>query len=129
MQDDAQGQAGQRRPAGRGDALQDVLKDESFVSQHLGDDTGARKVLYEDPDLGFTILAHSYEDASESKPHDHGPSWAIYGQARGETEMTTWELIEAATPEKPGKVARPASRCSSRAWRRCTTRASCTPAP
>jgi len=42
-------------------ALQDVLKDEAFVSQHLGDDTGARKVLYEDPDLGFTILAHRRE--------------------------------------------------------------------
>jgi predicted metal-dependent enzyme (double-stranded beta helix superfamily) len=86
--------------------LQDVLKDEAFVSKHLGDDTPARKVLYEDPDLGFTILAHCYEDASESRPHDHGPSWAIYGQARGETEMTTWELMEAATPEKPGKVRR-----------------------
>ena len=84
--------------------LQAVLTDETFVSKHLGDDTGARKVLYEDPDLGFTILAHRYEDASESKPHDHGPSWAIYGQARGETEMTTWTLLEPATPEKPGKV-------------------------
>jgi len=84
--------------------LQEVLKDEAFVTAHLGDDTGARKVLYEDPELGFTILAHRYEDASESKPHDHGPSWAIYGQARGETEMTTWDLVEAATPEKPGKV-------------------------
>ena len=84
--------------------LQEVLRDEAFVAAHLGDDTGARKVLYEDPELGFTILAHRYEDASESKPHDHGPSWAIYGQARGETEMTTWDLVEPATPEKPGKV-------------------------
>ena len=94
-------------PAGREKVcavLQEVLRDEAFLAEHLGDGTPERKVLYEDPELGFTILAHRYEDASESKPHDHGPSWAIYGQARGETEMTTWELVEAATPEKPGKV-------------------------
>lgn len=86
--------------------LQEALKDEAFVGACVGDDVPARKVLYEDPELGFTILAHRYEDASESKPHDHGPSWAIYGQARGETEMTEWELLEPATAEKPGKVRR-----------------------
>ena len=40
----------------------------------------------------------------ESAPHDHGPSWAIYGQASGETQMSDYELVEPATPEKPGKV-------------------------
>jgi len=39
-----------------------------------------RKVLYEDPKLGFCILAHNYQGARESAPHDHGPYWAIYGQ-------------------------------------------------
>ena len=43
-------------------------------------------------------------DARTSPPHDHGPSWAIYGQARGETEMTDWELVEPASTDKPGKV-------------------------
>ncbi len=38
------------------------------------------------------------------RPHDHGPYWAIYGQARGETEMSDYELLESASPEKPGKV-------------------------
>jgi predicted metal-dependent enzyme (double-stranded beta helix superfamily) len=86
--------------------LQDVLKDEDFVATHLGDDVGERKVLYEDPELGFCILAHVHHGAKESPPHDHGPTWAIYGQARGETEMTDWELVEPASPEKPGKVRR-----------------------
>jgi hypothetical protein len=27
-------------------------------------------------------------------PHDHGNSWAIYGQALGWTEMTEWEREE-----------------------------------
>ena len=30
---------------------------------------------------------------SNGTPHDHGSSWAIYGQAAGETEMTEWEIV------------------------------------
>src|SRR3954471_6615206 len=67
--------------------VRDLLKDEAFVDAHLPDGAPERKILYEDPELGFCILAHVYEGARESAPHDHGPSWAIYGQARGETLM------------------------------------------
>ena len=84
--------------------LQDVLKDETFVAKHIDDSTPERKILYEDPDLGFCILAHRYDGAKESNPHDHGPSWAIYGQAKGETAMSDYELLEPASAEKPGKV-------------------------
>jgi len=95
------GPAGRQRVAG---LLQDALTDAGFVAANLGDGTPERKVLYEDKELGFCILAHRYEGARESAPHDHGPSWAIYGQASGETEMTEWEVVEPATAEKPGKV-------------------------
>jgi predicted metal-dependent enzyme (double-stranded beta helix superfamily) len=94
-------------PAGRQQVctlLQEVLQDEQFVATHLGDDVPERKILYEDPELGFCILAHAYTDARESPPHDHGPSWAIYGQGRGETEMTDWELATPASEHTPGKV-------------------------
>ncbi len=94
-------------PAGRRKVcalLQEVLKDQSFVAKNLDDTTPERKILYQDPEMGFCILAHSYKGAKESPPHDHGPSWAIYGQARGETEMSDYQLLEAATAEKPGKV-------------------------
>jgi hypothetical protein len=37
-------------------------------------------------------------------PHDHGPTWAIYGQARGKTIMSDWALVEPATEDAPGKV-------------------------
>lgn len=84
--------------------LREVLKDEEFVAAYLNDGTPERKVLYEDPELGFCVLAHVYQGARESAPHDHGPSWAIYGQARGETEMSEWELVEPATDKRPGKV-------------------------
>ncbi|HUO65073.1 MAG TPA: hypothetical protein VMT97_15265, partial [Terriglobales bacterium] len=82
------------------EAVQEVLVDDAFVAKHLGDDVPERKILYEDPQLGFCILAHSYKGAKESQPHDHGPSWAIYGQAGGETHMSDYALLEAATPEK-----------------------------
>jgi predicted metal-dependent enzyme (double-stranded beta helix superfamily) len=94
-------------PAGRGKIcalLQEILKDKQFVSNYLKDETPERKILYEDPELGFCILAHHYRDAKVSPPHDHGPYWAIYGQAVGETEMSDYQLLEPAEPGKPGKV-------------------------
>ncbi len=94
-------------PAGRDKVralLETVLKDGAFVERHLDDGTPERKILYEDSELGFCVLAHRYRGAKESPPHDHGPSWAIYGQARGETEMSDYQLLEPATAEKPGKV-------------------------
>jgi predicted metal-dependent enzyme (double-stranded beta helix superfamily) len=94
-------------PAGREKVralLEEVLKDDEFVARHLGDDVPERKVLFEDPQLGFCILAHVYRAARESSPHDHGPTWAIYGQARGETLMNDWALVEPASASKPGKV-------------------------
>lgn len=94
-------------PAGRRkvcDLLKGVLKDKQFVEKHLREDTKEREVLYEDPELGFCILAHHYKGAKTSPPHDHGSSWAIYGQAVGETEMRDYQLVEKATEAKPGKV-------------------------
>ena len=94
-------------PAGRSKVsalLQEYLKDSQFVSTYIKDETPERKILYEDPELGFCILAHHYRDAKISAPHDHGPYWAIYGQAQGETEMNDYELLEPAAPGKAGKV-------------------------
>ena len=84
--------------------VQEVLKAPAFIAAYIPDGTPERKVLYEDPDLGFTILAHGYQGAKNSKPHDHGPSWAIYGQAEGETIMTDWALVERPSEGKPGKA-------------------------
>jgi hypothetical protein len=84
--------------------LSEALADRTFVESLFGDDSPERKIVHEDPELGFCILAHRYTDARQGKPHDHGPSWAIYGQADGETVMSDWQPIEAAAPGKPGKV-------------------------
>lgn len=82
-----------------------ALRDEDFVAAHLPPDADAeRRVLYEDPDLGFCICAHVYKGAKQGAPHDHGPTWAIYGQAAGETEMTDWRIVEPPHDGEPGKV-------------------------
>jgi hypothetical protein len=96
-------------PAGRDKVravVQEVLKDEKFLGTYLNENTPDRQVIYEDPELGFCICAHLNRDAREANPHDHGNSWAIYGQAFGETEMSDWEIIEPAVEGKPGKVRR-----------------------
>lgn len=86
--------------------VRQVLQDPDFVAAAIPDGTPERKVLYEDPELGFTILAHAYDGAKSSKPHDHGPSWAIYGQASGETIMTDWECLARPAEGKPGQARR-----------------------
>ena len=84
-----------------------ALRDRDFVATHLKDRAiGAdpREVLYEDPELGFCICGHVYMDKALGKPHDHGTSWAIYGQATGVTEMTDWRIVEAGAGAKPTLV-------------------------
>ncbi len=88
------------------DLVQEVLKDKEFIARYINDNTPDRQVLYEDPELGFCICAHMNRGAKEANPHDHGSSWAIYGQAIGESEMTDWEILEPAAEGKPGKVRR-----------------------
>jgi hypothetical protein len=61
-------------------------------------------VLYEDPELGFCICGHVYEGAANGAPHDHGSSWAIYGVAQGDTEMTDWRIVKKAEGDAPNLV-------------------------
>ena len=62
-------------------------------------------MLYEDPELEFCICAHVHLGPKESPPHDHGPTWAIYGQAKGVTTMSEWRKVKPADGDTPGKVA------------------------
>ena len=84
--------------------LREALKDGAFVAAQFSEGAPERKIVYEDPELGFCILAHEYHGAKNSPPHDHAHSWAVYGQAEGETAMSDYVLLEPATPDKPGKV-------------------------
>jgi predicted metal-dependent enzyme (double-stranded beta helix superfamily) len=72
--------------------LERLLANSDFIRDYCGDDAPrGLKVLYEDPKLGFQVLAHINDKARVSPPHDHGESWAIYGQATKYTDITEWE--------------------------------------
>jgi predicted metal-dependent enzyme (double-stranded beta helix superfamily) len=85
-------------PAGREQVrakLERLLTNQDFIKATVGEDVPlGLKVLYEDKDMGFQILAHVNDKARKSPPHDHGESWAIYGQATGHTDMIEWERID-----------------------------------
>jgi hypothetical protein len=82
-------------PAGREQVrrkLEHLLSNKGFVEKYCGEHVPrGLSVLYEDPNLGFQILAHVNDKARVSPPHDHGASWAIYGQATHYTDMIEWE--------------------------------------
>ena len=107
--------------------MQNVLKDQAFVAKHVGDDVPERKILYEDPELGFCILAHNYQGAKESNPHDHAHSWATTA-GDGETQMR--RLGQGAGCRRRRSPARSSTAASTR-WRPAMahvyTRAICTP--
>ena len=86
-------------------AVEKACQDSSFKEKYFGpDNNDEKKLIYKDPDLGFCIFTHVNNGAKSSPPHDHGPSWAIYGQAEGTTEMTDWRCIEQPTKDTPGLV-------------------------
>jgi len=80
--------------------------DPDFVSAYLGDTVPARQILYEDGELGFCIVGHVDRQSRQSRPHDHGPTWAIYGQAEGETVMADWLPVDWPDGPVPGKARR-----------------------
>ena len=86
------------------DLVKQVLADPEFVATYIPEGTPERHILHEDAELGFTVLAHGYTGAKGSNPHDHGPSWAIYGQAAGETTMTAWDCVARPTEAQPGQA-------------------------
>jgi hypothetical protein len=86
------------------EAVRKACADPDFVATHLPENGPERKIIYEDPEFGFCILAHVYHGAKESAPHDHGPTWAIYGQAIGETVMSDWDKLSPASEGQVGKV-------------------------
>jgi predicted metal-dependent enzyme (double-stranded beta helix superfamily) len=95
-------------PAGREQVrlkLEQLLSNKDFIDAYCGDDQPrGLKLLYEDKDLGFQVLAHINDKARVSPPHDHGASWAIYGQATKYTEMTEWEREDNGADSKHAKL-------------------------
>jgi len=75
--------------------LAKLLSNAAFVARTCGAGAeGGLHRLHVDGELGFEVLAHVNEKARKSPPHDHGKSWAIYGQAIGYTDMTEYRRVD-----------------------------------
>ena len=71
--------------------LELLLREAAFCAAYVGPDSDLGvSQIFEDPDLHFCVLAYNMAESRTSPPHDHGRSWAVYGQAAGYTDMTIW---------------------------------------
>lgn len=95
-------------PAGREEIarkLEALLAEDGFVAKYCeGQVPPGRTVLYEDPKLGFQILRHAMVADHTGVPHDHGKSWAVYGQAVKHTDMTVWKRLDEGTEAGKAKL-------------------------
>ncbi len=88
-------------PAGREAVrqnLEKLLGDRDFVAAQCSAkaEPGIR-TIYKDDETDFNVLVHIYEAGKSGPPHDHGKSWAVYGQAAEWTDMTLWKRIDDAS--------------------------------
>ena len=76
--------------------LENLLQNNlEFVEKHCGPsvEIGVHE-LYKDEVTGFIVYAHIQDKGRTSPPHDHGASWAVYGQAKKFTDMTEWRRLD-----------------------------------
>ncbi|HTV87463.1 MAG TPA: hypothetical protein VME41_00470 [Stellaceae bacterium] len=90
--------------------LEKLLADKEFVARHVTAMSPGRHTLYEDPELGFVVLSHVNAKGGKSPPHDHGASWAVYGQATQYTDMTEWRRDDGGPSDAPGPARLEAAR-------------------
>jgi hypothetical protein len=75
--------------------LEKLLANPDFVKIYLVGQRSDKTVLYHDPDTDVYVMAHGTNQGDrKGRPHDHGVSWAVYGQAVGVTKMTVWERTD-----------------------------------
>lgn len=75
--------------------MERLLVDPQFLAEYFNDQhPQGLKRIYVDSQLGFEVMSYRYDKARASQPHDHGDSWAIYGQVREYTEMAVWERTD-----------------------------------
>jgi predicted metal-dependent enzyme (double-stranded beta helix superfamily) len=57
-------------------------------------DSYARRLLYSDPELGFTALVMTWGPGQRTALHDHAGIWCVEGVLEGEMEVDRYELLE-----------------------------------
>ena len=57
-------------------------------------DSYARRLLYQDPELGFTALVMTWGPGQRTALHDHAGIWCVEGVLEGEMEVIRYELMD-----------------------------------
>jgi hypothetical protein len=72
-----------------------LLANPDFVAATWDEATPpGKRVLHHDPETDVYVLAHVHPAGRvPGAPHTHGTSWAVYGNARGCTDMTIWRRV------------------------------------
>jgi len=88
----AEGPTGLGRVA---EKLEQLLANPAFVAETFDDSIPpGKRVIYHDPATDAYVLAHVHAPSpAPGLPHTHGTSWAVYGNAKGATEMTIWKRV------------------------------------
>ncbi|HXP92712.1 MAG TPA: hypothetical protein VN905_04520 [Candidatus Binatia bacterium] len=80
--------------------LRELLANPAFVARTFTEEMPASKrVLFHDAQTDAYVLAHVQEAKKAGSPHSHGASWAVYGNARGFTEMTEYRRVNPPTED------------------------------
>jgi predicted metal-dependent enzyme (double-stranded beta helix superfamily) len=81
--------------------LRKLLTNPAFVTTAFSEDIPpGQHLLHHDPETDVYVLAHVQAAGKTGKPHSHGASWAVYGSARGYTDMTEWRRVNPETEDK-----------------------------
>lgn len=82
------------------DKLKGLLTNPEFVTATFSEDMEpGKRVLWHDEETDAYVLAHVQQAGKGGNPHSHGASWAIYGNARGYTDMTEWTRVNPESEE------------------------------
>jgi hypothetical protein len=80
--------------------LSELLVNPQFVAETFNEDIPpGKRELFHDAELDFYVLAHVQEGGKTGRPHSHGTSWAIYGNAKNVTNMTEYRRVNPESEE------------------------------
>ena len=83
------------------DRLKQLLVNKEFVADTFDEEMPpGKRVLHHDEETGMYVMAHVQQAGKGGTPHSHGASWAVYGTARGVTEMTEWRRVNPDSEEQ-----------------------------
>jgi predicted metal-dependent enzyme (double-stranded beta helix superfamily) len=78
--------------------LESFIPDEGLILperfRRTKPDSYARRLLYSDPELGFTALVMTWGPGQRTALHDHAGIWCVEGVLEGEMEVHRYELMD-----------------------------------